>query len=68
MRLYELRLYHQVEHVEVGRCAASKRRALELLDPQYIAYAFAMGEALEDRKSTRLNSSHEFVSRMPSSA
>ena len=25
-------------------------------------------EALEDRKSTRLNSSHEFVSRMPSSA
>ena len=24
--------------------------------------------ALEDRKSTRLNSSHEFVSRMPSSA
>ena len=25
-------------------------------------------ESLEDRKSTRLNSSHEFVSRMPSSA
>ena len=25
-------------------------------------------EAYEDRKSTRLNSSHEFVSRMPSSA
>ena len=26
------------------------------------------GAAREDRKSTRLNSSHEFVSRMPSSA
>ena len=26
------------------------------------------GLVLEDRKSTRLNSSHEFVSRMPSSA
>ena len=26
------------------------------------------GVAIEDRKSTRLNSSHEFVSRMPSSA
>ena len=25
-------------------------------------------EKMEDRKSTRLNSSHEFVSRMPSSA
>ena len=28
----------------------------------------AEGEALEDRKSTRLNSSHEIPSRMPSSA
>ena len=28
----------------------------------------ALSEALLDRKSTRLNSSHEFVSRMPSSA
>ena len=26
------------------------------------------GRSLSDRKSTRLNSSHEFVSRMPSSA
>ena len=25
-------------------------------------------DALEDRKSTRLNSSHEWISRMPSSA
>ena len=28
----------------------------------------ALGQDLLDRKSTRLNSSHEFVSRMPSSA
>ena len=28
----------------------------------------AYGKVIEDRKSTRLNSSHEFVSRMPSSA
>ena len=30
--------------------------------------SFSTGEFLLDRKSTRLNSSHEFVSRMPSSA
>ena len=28
----------------------------------------AMRSSLEDRKSTRLNSSHEWISRMPSSA
>ena len=28
----------------------------------------AKNEALKDRKSTRLNSSHEWISRMPSSA
>ena len=27
-----------------------------------------VGQEIQDRKSTRLNSSHEFVSRMPSSA
>ena len=32
------------------------------------ASAAADAAAAEDRKSTRLNSSHEFVSRMPSSA
>ena len=35
------------------------------LDPQHVRDLF---RAVEDRKSTRLNSSHEFVSRMPSSA
>ena len=33
-----------------------------------IGIAYGMGLTAEDRKSTRLNSSHEFVSRMPSSA
>ena len=34
----------------------------------YIEAAKQRGDALEDRKSTRLNSSHEIPSRMPSSA
>ena len=32
------------------------------------ALPIACGQTIRDRKSTRLNSSHEFVSRMPSSA
>lgn len=47
LRLYHFRLYHQVEHIEGGSCAASGCRSLELLDPQYIAFAFAMSEALD---------------------
>ena len=35
---------------------------------QHGIYPVAHPLRLEDRKSTRLNSSHEFVSRMPSSA
>ena len=34
------------------------------LEPEHLLHALAS----QDRKSTRLNSSHEFVSRMPSSA
>src|SRR5215469_1350150 len=45
--LYDFRFYHQVEHIEVRSCAASGCGPLELLDPQYVAYAFAMGEALD---------------------
>ena len=36
-------------------------------DPNTYAHAYANSYG-QDRKSTRLNSSHEFVSRMPSSA
>ena len=39
-------------------------RAQEVKD----TLTLTLDKALEDRKSTRLNSSHEFVSRMPSSA
>ena len=45
---------------------------LRLISPEVIIdiseLAELKGVAVEDRKSTRLNSSHEFVSRMPSSA
>ena len=46
------------------------RPAMETrFDDRHTAYAFVIEQqAKEDRKSTRLNSSHEFVSRMPSSA
>ena len=48
------------------------RKALTAVDPDhaevYAANAKAYAEKIRDRKSTRLNSSHEFVSRMPSSA
>src|SRR5215475_13673046 len=47
MRLYDFRLEHQVEHIEVGRCPASGCRAMESFDPQHIAYAFAMSETLD---------------------
>ena len=47
LRLRDFRLYHHVEHIEVGRRAAGGYRNLELLDPQYIAFTFAMGEALD---------------------
>ena len=36
--------------------------------PQHIKDAAAAALAAGDRKSTRLNSSHEWISRMPSSA
>ena len=35
---------------------------------QAVIYDFQDSRSGQDRKSTRLNSSHEFVSRMPSSA
>ena len=37
-------------------------------DAEVVAALAAQNPILTDRKSTRLNSSHEFVTRMPSSA
>ena len=43
-------------------------RLLKLTDVTPSAVAVAMASGLGDRKSTRLNSSHRLLSRMPSSA
>ena len=40
----------------------------KMSDEQWSRWCDGMTTLVEDRKSTRLNSSHEFVSRMPSSA
>ena len=44
----------------------TRRGTLVALDD--VSFDIAPGEVLGDRKSTRLNSSHSSVSRMPSSA
>ena len=44
------------------------REAIERANELAVAGLLAPSYIQEDRKSTRLNSSHEFVSRMPSSA
>ena len=58
------------EKLECSRCEVAFREDCEFLDlrfdPGFVAAEF-LGEQL-DRKSTRLNSSHEWISRMPSSA
>ena len=51
--------------LEVGERGTSDRLE-DAVD--YVEVARTVQEVSEDRKSTRLNSSHEFVSRMPSSA
>ena len=69
----------EVAHLDLNhRCVVDppwKRSALSLLKlakapvlPLYVHGSNGMGFQLADRKSTRLNSSHSSVSRMPSSA
>ena len=41
--------------------------ACVIIPPVY-SVCLMLSQYMQDRKSTRLNSSHEFVSRMPSSA
>ena len=47
---------------------ASTAARLRRLDEQAEIILFEKGEYISDRKSTRLNSSHILISRMPSSA
>ena len=49
-------------------CSADNNKGLILFNPEQYAIIEIALEALEDRKSTRLNSSHRLESRMPSSA
>ena len=68
-----------VAHQTCNELMPLMRRAAGIVveEDDYLGHAAVVGLALEktvifaapeDRKSTRLNSSHEFVSRMPSSA
>ena len=56
--------YERFQRIMTMRHAKSKSAVARLL----INLGIEAYEANPDRKSTRLNSSHEFVSRMPSSA
>ena len=49
-------------------CDMAKEMDLEDLNYAIKLLRIGRSELMVDRKSTRLNSSHEFVSRMPSSA
>ena len=48
-------------------CGLGARNTLRL-EAKLPLYEHEISDTIKDRKSTRLNSSHEFVSRMPSSA
>ena len=68
-------MYHFIDVTEVSEGNLLPSEALKLnseyienLIPGYRTLAVSGREALSDRKSTRLNSSHVRTSRMPSSA
>ena len=68
---YQERLASAADALDRGRFADAKRMVQPVLrDLPELAFAHEIaGLALyRDRKSTRLNSSHEWISRMPSSA
>ena len=56
-------LYNIVDSLFVGKYSESGLTALSIIYPLQLLMI-----AIADRKSTRLNSSHEIPSRMPSSA
>ena len=61
---YQVALHYKLEQ-ERGRIA---RELHDQIGPELTAISMLAHRALADRKSTRLNSSHSSVSRMPSSA
>jgi GDPmannose 4,6-dehydratase len=65
-----IRIVQQVQPDEIYNLAAQSHVAVSFETPEYTANTDGIGtlRLLEDRKSTRLNSSHHQVSRMPSSA
>ena len=64
---YARRLYPDVDVIHYRGAADTRVRKLDALELQRLPDGGAVGPA-EDRKSTRLNSSHRSLSRMPSSA
>ena len=72
---------HYVNHVKVNEMSnlteqqiLAVKQCIKLIvsdkSPMYpgVRTTFDLAQAQQDRKSTRLNSSHEWISRMPSSA
>src|ERR1044071_4735591 len=57
--------HHGIERFVDGRGSASRRRAQEFREARKLGDA-RLARVDLDRKSTRLNSSHEWISRMPS--
>ena len=67
----EVRSSYEAEMVQLRNTIGSMRSAIELasVDAEHAANAaIAVTREEKDRKSTRLNSSHDVISRMPSSA
>ena len=68
--------YLLVAPTATGICGTDLEIIAGGVDPAFITYPITLGhewtgnivELGRDRKSTRLNSSHEWISRMPSSA
>ena len=63
----KVREWHAYRAYYCGLCKELKRE-YGFLSRFLLNYDLVLPALLADRKSTRLNSSHEFVSRMPSSA
>ena len=64
----DIRAEKNVENVVDGIIADVRARGDEALKDYALKFDGAKIDALQDRKSTRLNSSHSVLSRMPSSA